>query len=145
MNTRKLLSYLIGSILIVSFSAACNLLQPRATPTPVPTATPSLGKIKGVLLVSGRQSVQDTSLGLWITEGTGEWKKMEDAHIETKPDSDGAFLFEDVPPGTYLLAAKFGGSSSQAPDFMKSDDGLIAIEVAAGQTVDLGTIPVTGQ
>ena len=144
MNTRKSLSVMIGLVLIVLFSAACNLLQPRATPTPVPSPTPAAGKIKGVLQVSGGRSVEEISLGLWTAEGTGEWKKMEDAHIETKPDGDGAFLFEDVPPGTYVLAAKFGGSSSQAPTYMKGDDGILVIEVGAGQTADLGTIPVAG-
>jgi hypothetical protein len=111
----------------------------------MPTPTPSLGKIRGVLLVSGGQSVQKITLGLWITTGTGEWKQMEDAHIETKPDSSGAFLFEDVPPGTYVLAAKFGDSPSSVPTFMKGDDGIVAIELAAGQTADIGTIPVTEQ
>ena len=103
---------------------------------------PVAGEIKGDLLVNDRHSAQNTSRGLRTAEGTGGWNPAEDADSETKSEGDGAFLFENVPPGTYVLAAKFGSSLYEAPTYMRGDDGIIVIEVGAGKTADLGTIPV---
>ena len=107
--------------------------------------TPLLGKIKGTLVNSNGQSIQDITLGLWSATGTGEWKKINDTHIATKPDSSGAFIFDAVPAGTYVIANISSSFSAQMPSFLQDASGNnIPIDVSAGQTIDLGPIQISG-
>jgi ABC-type glycerol-3-phosphate transport system substrate-binding protein len=142
MNTKmlKISAILLAVCFVLSGCGGKALFGPTATPTP------SLGTIKGTVSVSSGQSLQDITLDLWSATGTGDWKRMDDAHITAKPDGSGAFVFESVPAGTYVIAFMSGSSSSKTPNYFQNASGSIAsVDVAAGQNVELGTLHVTGQ
>jgi len=79
-------------------------------------------------------------LGLFNTacEGSGGFQQMKETGLEAKTDESGAFLFEGVPPGCYTL---FAIISFQKVVF-KSESGMVLFEALAGQSTDLGSIPL---
>lgn len=132
----KSLFYLAMVIAFIScLCVACGTPQPS-----IPTATPAplLGEIKGKLVSSSGSA--GIPLGLWGTtcEGSGGFQKMDETGYEAETDEAGAFLFESVQPGCYTM---FAYVSSQQVPLKVEGGGLVLIEVVAGQTKDLGSIP----
>ena len=117
-------------------------VPPTATPVP-PTPKPTTGQVKGVLVEDTEQPAAGQTLRLpTVEESGGELTfHFEDDSPITETNSSGTFLFEEVPPGRYALAAFL-----PLPTFLESDTGAtIVFEVVAGEVVDLGTIPIKTQ
>lgn len=116
--------------------------QPTDTPAP-PTPEPTTGQVKGVLVEDSENPVAEQALRLPMAEEVdGETTfHFEDDSPITETDSSGEFLFEEVPPGRYALAAFL-----PFPTFLEGATGAtIVFEVVAGDVVDLGTIPMKTQ
>lgn len=164
MNHRKLLQQVIGVMLVMLFLVGCGSATPApvaetptATPTPIPPAatptpeppTPTFtpaattGQVKGRLVdEKTQQPIVEKQVFLPLAEETNGQVSISFAADtpETRSDSSGVFLFEDIPPGKYGLGAYLGGFTPST--LVKEQGGLIVFEVTAGQVIDLGTIPV---
>ncbi|CAG0927130.1 hypothetical protein TFLX_00372 [Thermoflexales bacterium] len=109
----------------------------------------SLAQVKGVLVTKGAKiPSKDAVLRLWKITGTEmEFYISSEEHptSETKTDAAGVFLFTDVPPGLYRLGGKIkvesGDVSLNLDEYNGNKSGeKPAIEVAAGQTIDLSVL-----
>lgn len=129
--------------------------QPTATPTPVPpTATPTpepptptftpaatTGQVKGTLV---DEETQQPIVGKQVllpaaaeeSDGRVSLSVTSDTRLDIKTDDSGTFLAENVAPGKYGLMA---GMMATLTD---KEGNYIVFEVKAGETVDLGTLPV---
>jgi hypothetical protein len=66
--------------------------------------------------------------------------QIENPPMEVKTDSTGAFIFDNVPPGCYMLAARL---SPTAPSVtLMNEAGDKYFNLTAGQTVNIGNILV---
>ncbi len=165
MNDRQLLQQAFGLTVVVLLLAGCGgaqavptatLASPTATPVPStatsapptatpapPTPVPTTGQVMGVLVEDAGQPAAGQTLRLpTVDESGGDLTfNFEDDSPMTETDSSGAFLFEEVPPGQYSLAAFL-----PFPTILEADTGAtIVFEVVAGEVVDLGTIPIKTQ
>jgi len=103
------------------------------------TSCSSEPQVKGVLV---RKNGQAFSGQVVLWKATGETTDEGGVELEitykTQCDDSGAFLFEDVEPGSYAMSYL---SSMGEMDFLKTDDGNPRlIEVTEGQGADLGEI-----
>ena len=128
MGYQKSLAKLVGLMLGVLLTAC--------------TLTPTTGQVRGVIVESNSgEPISGMGLQLLIVEKTATGIKFgfgeNNPHIET--DSSGAFVFKNVPPGSYGI-----GSYPEFlfPMWADGTDGVVPItfEVTAGQVTDLGTI-----
>ena len=125
MNNRKLFWCTVGLMAIALILTSCS-------------GTP---QVKGVLV---RKDGQAFSGQVVLWKATGETSDEGGIELEitykTQCDDSGAFLFEDVEPGSYAMSYL---SSMGEMDFLKTDDGNPhLIEVTEGQGADLGEIQV---
>lgn len=114
-------------------------MTPYPTYTPLPP-TPTTGQVSGVLVNLGTgQPMAGIDLELMIAEetATGVAFHFGEASPHTETDSSGAFVFKDVPPGSYGLA--FSSASGPLP-LMTDELAIIIFEVTVGQVTDLDTI-----
>jgi len=85
-----------------------------------------------------------TSVELWQVEIGEDGQTVEILpeieRVTIESDESGAFEFKDVEPGHYMIFTKVGFSLVPLEYEHK---GTAAIEVKAGQVVDLGEIPVS--
>jgi hypothetical protein len=98
-------------------------------------------QVKGVLVKKDGQAFSG-QVALWkaIGESADEGGTELQITYQAQCDDSGAFLFEDVEPGSYALTYL---SSMGEMDFFKTDDGdPRLIEVTEGQGADLGEIQV---
>ena len=105
------------------------------------TSCSSKPQVKGVLVRKDGQAFSGQVV-LWkaIGESTDEGGTELELTYKTQCDDSGAFLFEDVAPGSYAISYL---SSMGEMDFVKTDDGgPLLIKVTEGQRVDLGEIEV---
>jgi hypothetical protein len=141
-------SILLAACLLLSI--ACNLLQgnpqPASTTVPLSSPTPAPGTIKGALVEGNGQPVQGVIIMLGRvsqtacpTEVSG-WVQVENPPPEAKTDDKGAFSFNDVQPGCYLLSARLSTLAPSAT--LKDQAGNAYFNLPAGQTVDIGNILV---
>ena len=80
----------------------------------------------------------DLLLGIAEDREGGNVEVTLGAGLSAKSKNSGEFLFEDVPPGQYALAAFL-----PFPTLLESKaGGTITFQVMAGQVIDLGAIPV---
>jgi hypothetical protein len=164
MSHKQVLQVGIAVVLVMLFLVGCGGSAPTAvseapaatsapeqvaTPTPAPptpTFTPAAttGHVKGVFIdPNTQQPFVAKQIFLPLAEekadGTFSISLEIGKTLETKADNSGAFLFEDVPPGKYGLSVFTGFNVST----MRDEKGAFRVfEVAAGQVVDLGNIPV---
>jgi hypothetical protein len=114
---------------------------------PVPSS--NLAQVKGVLVTKGTNGpIKDVILRLWKVTGTEngiETSSVGHPISEATTDATGAFLFINVPSGRYLLDGVWEVEAWEV--FLKigkyRGHGVAeesAIEVAAGQTNDLGIL-----
>jgi hypothetical protein len=136
MNSRKILKSALAIALVGFFFTACNTAPSGSSSGSSPTPASSLGNIQGVLQVPGGRSVQDYYLLLLISGNVAG--RYENTHIQAIPDSSGAFLFEDVQPGFYSLVA--WGPSFGPLSLWSGGTKDVFFELAAGQSVDVGTV-----
>jgi hypothetical protein len=125
MHNKKLLWCAVGLMVVASILTSCS----------------NESQVKGVLVKKDGQAFS-AQVALWkvigenVDEGGVELKMTYQAQC----DDSGAFIFEDVEPGSYALTYL---SSMGQTDFLKTDDGAPRlIEVTEGQRVDLGEIQV---
>ena len=139
MNCRKLWLNLVLLALLASFSSTC-----AAKPT-AGEVKPTAGEVKGILVdtIAG-QPVVGMELELMVAEktSTGIDFQFGESNPHTKTDNLGAFVFNDVPPGSYGL-----GTSSPFGSFplMTNELAAIIFDVTAGEITDLGSISVKTQ
>ena len=131
MGYQKSLAKLVGLMLGVLLLTAC-------------TPTPTTGQVRGVIVESNSgEPISGMGLQLLIVEKTATGIKFgfgeNNPHIET--DSSGAFVFKNVPPGSYGI-----GSYPEflLPIMANGPDGVnpVIFVVSAGQVADLGTITI---
>ena len=125
MHNKKLFWCTVGLMVIAILLTSCS-------------GTP---QVKGVLVKKDGQAFSGQVV-LW--KATGETTDEGGVELEmaykTQCDDSGAFLFEDVEPGSYALSYL---SSMGKMDFLKtSDGGPHLVEVTEGQGADLGEIQV---
>lgn len=170
MNRHKFLQLVIDVTLVTLFLVGCGApaaaftpvlttrtatpVPPISTPTAIPTAEPTVmsapsttGIVHGVVInESTGQPVTNTRVALGIVEYDKDRNPVryqisaKEGKIENSAytDATGAFTIE-APPDNYVLLSP-GGSTS---DKMARVSGTaLIIEVAVGQTVDLGKIPM---
>jgi hypothetical protein len=125
MHNKKLLWCAVGLMVVASILTSCS----------------SEPQVKGVLVKKDGQAFS-AQVALWkvIGENADEGGTEIQITYQTQCDDSGAFIFEDVEPGSYALTYL---SSIGQMDFFKTDDGdPRLIEVTEGQRVDLGEIQV---
>lgn len=119
------------------------------TPTPVPptaTSTSSTGTIMGTIVSKSTEEpvagirLQLAPYGGLDSEGNKKWiLRLGHPSVWIKPDTSGAFTFNEVIPGKYRVYS--GQTGDIRPLALTDDEGeAIVIEVTAGQVVDLGRI-----
>jgi len=108
-------------------------------PTPVPTATRTTteGQVRGFLLnLRTEQPFADREVVLAIVQSGQDARQVSlEGGPRTLTDEMGAFRFENVPPGQYVLAALLPD-----PVLWARGEEPILVEVAAGQLLDLGPL-----
>ncbi|MGC8741546.1 MAG: carboxypeptidase regulatory-like domain-containing protein [Candidatus Sumerlaeaceae bacterium] len=92
--------------------------------TPPPAEKPTPGSVKGKVVLEGETPDQPA-------DPTGVQVALAGTRLISATGSDGAFLIEQVPPGTYVVTATREGYEPAR---------LEAVDVQPGQTVDVGTI-----
>jgi hypothetical protein len=125
MHNKKLLWCAVGLMVVASILTSCS----------------SEPQVKGVLVKKDGQAFS-AQVALWkvIGENADEGGTEIQITYQTQCDDSGAFIFEDVEPGSYALTYL---SSIGQMDFFKTDDeDPRLIEVTEGQRVDLGEIQV---
>jgi hypothetical protein len=125
MHNKKLLWCAVGLMVVASILTSCS----------------SEPQVKGVLVKKDGQAFS-AQVALWkvIGENADEGGTEIQITYQTQCDDSGAFIFEDVEPGSYALTYL---SSVGEMDFFKTDDGdPRLIEVTEGQRVDLGEIQI---
>jgi hypothetical protein len=109
----------------------------------------NLAQVKGILITKGSKApIKDAVLRLWKITGTESGfyiSSEEHPTSETETDASGAFMFTDVPPGRYRLGGKLRGKSADISLNLDEYNGYTlaekpAVEVAAGQIIDLGIL-----
>jgi hypothetical protein len=123
MHNKKLFWCTVGLMVIALLLTSCG-------------GTP---QVKGVLV---RKDGQAFSGQVVLWKATGETTDEGGVELEmaykTQCDDSGAFLFEDVEPGSYAVSYL---SSMGEMDFLKTDaGGPRLVEVTEGQSADLGEI-----
>jgi hypothetical protein len=125
MHNRKLLWCTVGLMVVALILTSCS----------------NESQVKGVLVKKDGQAFSG-QVALWkaIGESTDEGGTELQITYQTQCDDSGAFIFEDVEPGSYALTYL---SSMGQTDFFRTDDGdPRLIEVTERQRVDLGEIQV---
>ena len=125
MHNKKLLWCAVGLMVVASILTSCS----------------SEPQVKGVLVKKDGQAFSG-QVALWkaIGESADEGGTELQITYQTQCDDSGAFIIEDVEPGSYALTYL---SSIGQMDFLKTDNGVPRlIEVTEGQRVDLGEIQV---
>jgi hypothetical protein len=144
MNLRNVYIFSLGLALMLVSISACKTTPSGDSQAPASSPASSLGTITGVALVPGGGPVQEYVLHLLIvqeqTASTGGG--LVDTQIDAIPEGSGAFLFENIQPGLYSVNS--WDPSTNMPLIVIIDNTVLVFELAAGQTVDLGTISFTG-
>jgi hypothetical protein len=125
MHNKKLFWCTVGLIVIALMLTSCSN-EPQ---------------VKGVLVRKDGQSFAGQVV-LWkVIGGSADEGGTElEMTYKTQCDDSGAFLFEDVEPGSYAMSYL---SSMGEMDFVKTDGGALRlVEVTEGQRVDLGKVQV---
>lgn len=125
MHNKRLSWYAAGLMVIALILTSCS----------------SKPQVKGVLVKEDGQAFSG-QVALWkvIGESADEGETELQITYKTQCDDSGAFIFEDVEPGSYALTYL---SSMGQMDFLKTDDGdPRLIEMTEGQGVDLGEVQV---
>jgi hypothetical protein len=91
---------------------------------PAPAQKPAPGIVKGKIELEADASGQPP-------DASGVQVALAGTRLIVAPAPDGTFKIEDVPPGTYVLTASRDGYEPARLD---------AVDVQAGQTVDVGTV-----
>ena len=128
-------------------------LAPSPTPsptevpaTPMPTSLPTMGTVKGLLIVDTPQEPLDDYV-LYLakilkTSSDGLSVTALDATIDPRATTDvtGNFVFFNVPPASYALALLIPTGPALIQDAKTEKEVVFSVE--AGGTVDLGEIYV---
>jgi hypothetical protein len=125
MHNKKLFRCTVGLMVIALILTSCS----------------SKPQVKGVLVRKDGQAFSGQVV-LWkVIGGSADEGGTElEMTYKTQCDDSGAFLFEDVEPGSYAMSYL---SSMGEMDFVKTDDGALRlVEVTEGQRVDLGKVQV---
>ncbi len=135
--------------LSVLFLASCNATTP--TP-PVPGTSDSSadngsGVISGVLLDEQNQPIEN--IGVFLAdltpgpEGAGNIISFQ-LHSSKRgiTDSQGRFTIEGVNPGSYSLAIWTPNETQLVPSPSDGEGSAIQVDVAQGQSVDVGKLVI---
>lgn len=173
MMYKKLLQQMVSVtfitlFLIMSSVAYTYATEISATPTPSPTPTPTpvpptpipeqqsqpesqqdvkaLGQIKGILVYrDSDKPCSEYMVDLYLIKGPKDEKGMQaiEKLQQVKTSETGAFIFEQVAPGEYVLTVSKPLEGMLMPAFITTDkDGKpTAIVIGEKQIVDLGKIP----
>jgi hypothetical protein len=76
--------------------------------------------------------------------GADGWRPVDDPHIEASTAADGVFAFDKLDPRKYNLMAEHKVSATSfgsTGGVIRHEDGKpVEVDVAAGQTVELGKV-----
>jgi hypothetical protein len=120
---------------------------PMVTPslTPTSTPTPSPGGITGLALYEDGQPAAGVTVILYQITGPESRGELPFLIVEPRAiaDDDGRFTISGVPPGTYVARApRFVHSAGVTGHFGVP---VTPVDLAPGQTVDVGTITAQKQ
>jgi len=138
--------------------------KPKTADTPA-TQTTTTGQVKGMIVEVKTNQPVEKSISLFKVDGIeGERIYFSgEPVVEVRSDLSGTFVFQNVPPGNYVIFAKgmeinlFTANGSKFQLDMKGTMRLLSamsgsfiegekaktVEVTPGQTIDIGTILVT--
>jgi hypothetical protein len=143
---RILALFIVIMILLISGCGPGQLFGPTVTPIPTITPTPSVGAIKGRIIY---ERPDELSICVCLVLDAGENRKVMvigNLDTSTRPDRDGYFEIKNIEPGSINLCTQqsqsFLDQDPTSYPFMDAKGNVMSIEVLAGQTVDLGEIPV---
>ncbi|MBM3128620.1 MAG: hypothetical protein FJ009_08370 [Chloroflexi bacterium] len=132
MSTRKVLSQIVGFVLVVWLSVGCASAQsaPTSIPAPITVATSPAksGTIAGRVHLSAPPTPRMVVYAVDPT--TGVW-----AFTKTDATSGEAPFSLAVPPGSYLVFGAIENGSSVGVGYSKDGWALSTVAVASGQTV----------
>lgn len=148
MKSKQLPGMLLIPVMIwlVSGCGPGQLFGPTVTPIPTVTPTPSVGAIEGKIIY---ERPDELSICVCLVLDAGENGKalvISRPDQSARPDSDGHFKIENIEPGSINLCTQQPMSAfDQGPNsypFMDVNGDVLSIIVLAGQTVDIGEVPV---